>query len=201
MSLHASIQERTLPGIVETVPTFRSLLVHYDPRQTSQKVLCQLIEPIASAEMMTGIQGTHFRIPVCYDPQVAFDLPDVASRVGMSCEQVVKIHSEITHYVYMLGFAPGHCYLGDLPPALALPRREDPRPKVKAGTIAIAVGMTVIYPFDNPCGWHVIGQTPVRLFDQRRSTPNLVKAGDTIEFNPISLVEFDGLIAESVTQQ
>jgi KipI family sensor histidine kinase inhibitor len=117
----------------------------------------------------------------------------------MESEEVVKIHSETLHYVYMIGFAPGHPYLGDLPQSLTLPRRKDPRLKVEAGTIAIAVGMTVVYPFDNPCGWHVIGQTPLRLFDQRRSPPNLLAAGDLVRFQPISIAEFRRLSAADAT--
>ena len=200
MGLHAALRARPLPGVVETVPTFRSLLVHYDPRRTSQKALRDLIHPIATVDMTIESHGRHFKIPVCYDTQLAFDLLDVAANLGMKPEEVVRIHSETEHYVYMIGFAPGHPYIGDLPQSLVLPRREDPRPRVEVGTIAIAVGMTVIYPFDNPCGWHVIGRTPLRLFDLRRSPPNVLAAGDMVEFNPISIAEFDRLDAANDPQ-
>jgi KipI family sensor histidine kinase inhibitor len=190
LALHAALRGQPLPGIVETVPTFRSLLVHYDPLETTQRTLRELILPIASTEMESELRGKNLTIPVCYDEEVAPDLESVASITGMPPEQVVRIHCETVHYVYMVGFAPGHPYLGDLPEALTLPRRKDPRPKVSAGTIATAVGLTVIYPFDNPCGWHVIGQTPLRLFDPRRSPPNLVGPGDTIKFRPVSIEEF-----------
>lgn len=196
--LHRALRDHPLPGVVETVPTFRSLLIHYDPLKTSQKALRDMILPIVSTEMTSELRGKNFNVPVCYDKEVALDLENVASSAGLTAEQVVAIHSETTHYVYMIGFAPGHPYLGDLPDTLTLPRRKDPRPKVSAGTIATAVGMTVIYPFENPCGWHVIGQTPLRLFDQRRSPPNLVGPGDTIRFQPISLEEFRHLDALNV---
>ena len=195
LSLHARLREHPLPGLLETVPTFRSLLVHYDPLQTSQKVLYELILPIASKDMTSEPNSQTFTIPACYDKAVAFDLEHVASELEMDPEHVIRLHSDTLHYVYMIGFAPGHPYLGDLPQSLTLPRRKDPRVKVPAGTIAIAVGMTVVYPFNNPCGWHVIAQTPLRLFDQRRSRPNLLAAGDTVQFHPISLTEFRRLSA------
>ena len=197
LSLHARLREHPLPGLLETVPTFRSLLVHYDPLQTNQKILCELILPIATNDMTSEPIPELSRLPACYDKEVAFDLEDVASELEIDPEHVIRLHSDTLHYVYMIGFAPGHPYLGDLPQSLTLPRRKDPRVKVPAGTIAIAVGMTVVYPFNNPCGWHVIAQTPLRLFDQRRSRPNLLAAGDTVDSTGFSLAEFRRLSVSS----
>jgi inhibitor of KinA len=137
------------------------------------------------------------RLPVCYEPSLAPDITDVAAMAGMSPQDVARLHSQTTHFVYALGFAPGQPYMGDLPEQLHLPRRKDPRSEVATGAIAIATGLTVVYPFANPCGWHVIGRTPVALFDPARSPPNLVSAGDTVECHPIGTEEFERLQAEA----
>jgi inhibitor of KinA len=158
LALARRLNEARLEGIVETVPTFRSLLVHYDP----------LILPTASlaahiAELMRGLQVTEhggrlWRLPACYDPGLGLDLDDVAARTGLSPAQVIERHSAVTYHVYMLGFLPGQAYMGDVPAELALARRESPRLKIPAGSLAIASAMTCIFPMETPCGWHLIGR-------------------------------------------
>lgn len=191
MALHLALKERGLPGMVETVPTFRSLLVHYDPLIVSQTVLQD-----ALAELLTEQPGTVgpsdvVKLPVCYGGEFGRDIEDVATAKGISPEDVIRLHSETRHYVYMIGFAPGHPYMGDLPEALTLPRRETPRTKIPAGTVAIAVGLTVIYPFASPGGWHAIGRTPVPLFDLDRSPPAVLRAGDYVTCAPVTPAEYE----------
>jgi inhibitor of KinA len=196
LALHSRIRKLRLLGVLETVPTFRSLIVHYDPLVTSQAVLIDLIVPIAASNGIAEVRGAQLRLPVCYDPVLAYDLPGVAATTGLDINEIQHLHTGTLHYAYMVGFAPGHPYLGDLPEQLVLSRRHDPRARVDAGTVAIAVGLTVVYPFANPCGWHVIGVTPVRLFDSGRSRPALVSAGDTVECYAVSLEEFGHLQGE-----
>ena len=124
---------------------------------------------------------------------MALDLEDVASRTGLSPDEVVRLHSATTYHVYMLGFLPGFPYLGDLPAELALPRRENPRTKVPAGSISIATTLSSVYALESPGGWHVVGRTPVRLWDMRRESPALLRAGDNIVFQPVSLREYEEL--------
>lgn len=197
MALHLALKERGLPGMVETVPTFRSLLVHYDPLAVSQTALQD-----ALAELLTEQPGTDgpsdvVKLPVCYGGEFGPDLEDVAAAKGISPEEVIRLHSETRHYVYMIGFAPGHPYMGDLPEALTLPRRETPRTRLPAGTVAIAVGQTVIYPFASPGGWHAIGRTPVPLFDLGRSPPAILRAGDCVTCVPVTPAEYGEIAARA----
>ena len=197
LALHAALGRHDLPGVVETVPTFRSLMVHYDPLHTSHANLRAAIEPLAEAAAADETTGAHLRLPVCYEPSLAPDIADVAAMAKISPQDVARLHSRTTHYVYALGFAPGQPYMGDLPEQLHLPRRKDPRGEVATGTVAIATGLTVVYPFANPCGWHVIGRTPMALFDHARTPPNLVSPGDMVECYSIGLDDFERLQAES----
>jgi KipI family sensor histidine kinase inhibitor len=114
----------------------------------------------------------------------------VAGLSGLSEERVTALHASVRYHVYMLGFLPGFPYLGDLPEPLALPRRADPRLRVPAGSIAIATTLSAIYPYESPGGWHLIGTTPIRLFDLGRRRPALLAAGDAVEFEPIDAAAF-----------
>jgi inhibitor of KinA len=173
-------------GVIETVPTFRSLLVHYDPLATSradlERLICRLIDHREGGSAAPRL----WRIPVCYESEFAADLGDVARLTGLAPDEVVALHSGQRYHVYMLGFLPGFPYMGDLPSQLELPRRADPRVRVPAGSIAIATTLTAIYPNESPGGWHLIGATPIRLFDPADHPPALLGAGDMVEFYPIA---------------
>ena len=195
LRLNAFVRAASLPGVVETVPTFRSLTVHYDPLATDAASLIPAIEELVDGGRSETNSSKLWRVPACYAASHATDLTDVAHRTGLSADEIVRLHSGTRFHIYMLGFAPGYPYMGDLPEALVLPRRTDPRTRVPAGSIAIAAGMTAIYPVESPGGWHLIGATPIRLFDPRRPRPALFNAGDTVRFEPISTREFDAIRA------
>jgi KipI family sensor histidine kinase inhibitor len=110
---------------------------------------------------------------------------------------VVERHSSVTYHVYMVGFLPGFPYLGDLPPELMLPRRENPRTALPAGSVAIATTLTAVYTLESPGGWHVIGRTPALLWDLRSDPPAVLAAGDRVRFAPISLCEYEALVRRS----
>jgi inhibitor of KinA len=191
LSLSAAVRASNIPGVVETVPTYRSLMVHYDPLVTGNAKLVAAVENLLdSARSVTG-ETTLWRIPACYAASHAPDLEHVAQRTGLSTEEVVRLHADTCFHVYMIGFVPGFPYMGDLPDVLMLPRREDPRVKVPAGSIAIAGNMTAVYPLESPGGWHLIGATPIRLFDIRASRPSLISPGDKVRFESIGAREFD----------
>jgi len=196
LRLNARVRDANLPGVVETVPTFRSLTVHYDPLATSPAILIPGIANLVDDARDETNPSKLWRVPACYATSHAPDLADVAHRTGLSPEEIVHLHAGIRFHVYMLGFAPGYPYMGDLPLRMMLPRRTDPRTRVPAGSIAIAAGMTAIYPVESPGGWHLIGATPIRLFDPRGSRPALFKPGDTVRFEPISAREFDAIRAD-----
>jgi KipI family sensor histidine kinase inhibitor len=190
LHLAASIAAAAIVGIVETVPTFRSLLVHYDPLLTTRAELERSIALLLDRAPEPRRTARLWHIPFCAEAEFAPDLAEVARLAGLSAEDVIARHSAVRYHVYMLGFLPGFPYLGDLPAELALPRRADPRLRVPAGSIAIATSLTAIYPFESPGGWHLIGTTPIRLFDIARPRPALLAAGDAVEFEPIDAAAF-----------
>jgi len=190
LRLHASLRSSGLAGVVETVPTFRSLMVHYDPLVTTGTALEQAIASLLSREPGTRNTGTLWRVPVCYDGEFAPDLAEVGRLTGLSPGEVVALHSATRYHVYMLGFLPGFPYMGDLPARLALPRRADPRVRVPTGSIAIATSFTSIYPYESPGGWHLIGATPIRLFDPERAQPALFTPGDAVQYESVDPAAF-----------
>jgi KipI family sensor histidine kinase inhibitor len=132
---------------------------------------------------------------VCYAAEVAPDLAEVAERCGLTVQEFVARHCASPHRVLMVGFVPGHPYIGGLDPSLSVPRRATPRLKVAAGSIAIANAQTVIYPFTTPGGWNIIGRTPLRVFDAMRDPPAILAPGDRVKFIPIELEEYETLMS------
>ena len=181
-------QAGELPGVIETMPTFRSLTVFFDPLVTDRDAVLATLQPlIAAAEHGSTTDGRHWRLPVCYEGEAAPDLAEVAGAIGIGEDEVVALHSGAEYLVYMIGFLPGFPFMGDLPAQLRLPRRAQPRVRVPAGSVAIATGLTAIYPWESPGGWHLLGRCPVPLFDARRTSPSLLAAGDRVRFVPVSV--------------
>jgi inhibitor of KinA len=201
LALARRLDEIHLDGIVETVPTFRSLMVHYDPLVITAESLVGRIVELMEGLRVSEYGGREWRLPVCYDPEIAPDLNDVAARANLTPDQVVERHSSVTYHVYMLGFMPGFAYLGDLPAELVLPRRETPRSlRIPAGSVAIATTMSCVFPRESPTGWHVVGRSPVAL--SRRTVSGsglsvLLAPGDKVTFAPISLREYRVLAAKA----
>jgi KipI family sensor histidine kinase inhibitor len=191
LALARALRAAAPPGVVDVVPTFRSLLVHYDPLVTGGKDVVAAIHAVTEPAGDRERPRRRWTIPACYAAQLAPDLAEVAQRTGLAAEDVGARHASTEFHVYMIGFAPGHPYMGDLPGELALPRRTDPRLRVPAGSIAIASTLSVIHPIDNPTGWHVIGATPIRLFDPTWEQPSLLAPGDAVRFAPVGLREFE----------
>jgi KipI family sensor histidine kinase inhibitor len=196
MALHAAIGHARvageLAGLVEAVPTMRSLMVTYDPMATSRATLEPAIEDMIEHGLRTEAAGRDVTLPCCYDdPELAPDLAEVAERTGRSPEQVIAGHLASPFKVYVLGFMPGLAYIAGLDPSLVLPRRADPRVRVPRSSVGIAMNMTTIYPFESPGGWHLIGRTPLWMFDQRREQPVFLAPGDRLTFQRIDRPTFD----------
>lgn len=194
MALRSAVEAAGLMGVVETVPTYRSLLIHYDPLRTSQRDLVAAIKPLLD---QTGEgerkEARHWRLPACFDADFSPDLETVATNANLSHEAVIEQFLSVEQFIYMLGFAPGMPYMGDLPKALHLPRKEKPTPHVEKGSILIATGLTVLYPVPNPTGWHIIGRCPVPIFDLAKSDPVLLAPGDFVSFERIDTKRFDDI--------
>lgn len=207
MALHGAIAARraagrpgsALAGVVETVPSMRALLVIYDPTATTRAALQPEIEALLTGGQAAAVKSRRLTLPCCYDDaEFALDLADVAQRTGVSPEEVIRLHLASEFRVYVVGFMPGLPYLVGLAKELYLPRRASPRVRVPAQSVAIATEMTVVYPFESPGGWHLIGRTPVSMFDARRGAEATTLApGDTVRFRRISRAEYDSLAAEA----
>ena len=171
-------------GVVDVVPAYASVTVHYDPMRIGYADLRSRLLALTSSGQPTAMGNGSARshsIPVRYDGE---DLADVAARVGMTVGDVIGIHAATEYRVFVIGFVPGFAYLGLLDSRLVIPRRESPRKKVPAGSVAIAEAQTGIYPSETPGGWHLIGTTDVRMFDPARSEPALFAVGDRVRFVP-----------------
>jgi len=197
LALAARVRDAAVPGIVELVPTFRSLTIHYDPLTVVHSELEARLLLLLSGLSAAGRTGRLWRIPVCYHDSVAPDLAEVAGRTALAPERVVELHSRAAYRVYMVGFLPGFPYMGELPRELALPRRENPRTAVPAGSVAIATTLTSVYTLESPGGWHLVGRTPAPLWDRARDPPVLLAAGDRVRFQPISLDDYAALASRS----
>ena len=186
-----------LPGVTDVVPSFSAVAVHYRPQPAGGPTFTQLaarVESLLDDDLQAdAAPGRPVDIPVCYGGEHGPDLTDVAHACGMSPEQVVELHGAVPVMVFMLGFAPGLPYIGVHDARLDMPRRDTPRTAVAPGSVAIANRQTVIYPGRLPGGWHVIGATPLALFDIAREPPTLLRPGDSVRFVPITPQEFDRL--------
>jgi len=180
----------THPGILETVPTYRSLMVHYDPLRLAVSDLERILRDAdAGLADEPVLERRTVEMPVVYGGEFGPDLADVAAHHGLSEDDVVAIHAATDYLIFMMGFMPGFPYLGGLSPRIATPRLSTPRTAVPAGSVGIAGHQTGIYPTDSPGGWRLIGRTPVRLFDASRTPPVLFEAGDYLRFMPVSARE------------
>lgn len=188
-----------LPGVVETMPTFRSLTVLYDPLQTTRALLDPALSVLLrQAEQVPPTAGRRWRLPVCYGGEFGADLAEVASATGLSPDEVVRLHAGCEVSVCMIGFMPGFPFMGDLPAALDMPRRREPRLRVPAGSVAITGSLTAIYPWQSPGGWQLIGRCPVPLFDAAAPTPSLLAPGDRVRFEAVTpqrLADLEAAIA------
>ena len=182
-SIAAALGAAPEDGILDVVPGYTTLSVFFDPQLTSFGLIRdRLLELHASAGVGHHQPGREWVIPVRYDGP---DLADVASRTGLSTTEVIARHSAPVYRVYLIGFVPGFAFLGELDPRLVVPRREAPRRRVAAGSVAIAGAQTGIYPLDTPGGWHLIGRTTVKPFDLGREPAVLFGVGDRIRFEAI----------------
>ncbi|NVJ93830.1 MAG: 5-oxoprolinase subunit PxpB [Methylocystaceae bacterium] len=188
--LKESIAQGHVNGIIESVPTFRSLTVHYNPLVLLPDEVEALVAPyIKEGDAVSGL-CTQWSFPVCYSGEFAPDIEDVAQRTGLSIEDVIKIHQTDVYDAFMLGFLPGFAFLGLVDERLHLPRRAEPRTAVPRGSVAIADQLTAIYPTVSPGGWNLIGTTPIELFDIAQKDAALLKAGDRVCFRAVSESEY-----------
>jgi KipI family sensor histidine kinase inhibitor len=182
LALDRALAAISHPAILETVPTYRSLLIHYDPLVIDFAALADAVGRVASRPDASVAVSRHWRVPVVYGGDYGIDLADVARSSGITEADVVQRHTAVTYRVYMLGFLPGFSYLGGLDPTIATPRRDNPRLVTPYGTISIGGVQAGIQCLEGPSGWHLLGRTPVRTYHPTRDPMFLIEPGDRVTF-------------------
>lgn len=204
--LRSLVAHGLLPGVTDVVSAMVTVGVHYSPELIASHFpgvspyasICKLVtERLKDSRSVAAKSGARLDIPVCYDPEYAPDLQEIAQACQLTVDEIVSAHTADWLDVLMVGFAPGHPYIGMHNSALSLPRRTTPRTLVKQGSIGIANRQSVIYPADLPGGWNLIGRTPLQMFSPLKEPPCLLQGGDKIQFVSITRHEFDLLAREN----
>ncbi len=197
MAARDSLAALKLEGISDLVPTYRSLTVHFDPLRLDRDSLGRQMLQVAASPDQKSAPATRWRIPVVFGGESGPDLAEVADATGRSEAAIVEAVCATELRVFLIGFLPGFPYLGELPAWLHLPRRTTPRTAVAANSLAIAGPQVAVYPWQSPGGWHLLGRTPVRMFDVADADrPALLAPGDSVRFRAVDGGEFDTLVRD-----
>lgn len=184
-------------SIYEMIPTYRSLMIIYNPLKIIFNDLINSVKNIeCNLKVLDKREKNIIKIPVLYGNDYGPDIDTVAKHNRLSIEEVIRLHSEAEYLVYMLGFTPGFTYLGGMNNKLETPRLDNPRVKIPEGSVGIAGKQTGVYPIESPGGWQLIGRTPIKLYNPKRENPILLKAGDYVKFTPITKDEFNIFLNE-----
>lgn len=193
LALNAALNAQSVPGLIETVPTYRSLMVQFDPLTFDFEGFQQQVRDLAGTLQAASASGRRWKVPVVYGGEFGIDLDATAERHGLTPAQLIDKHAAPVYRVYMIGFMPGFTYLGGLDPSIATSRRTDPRPMTPAGCISIGGIQALIAGQAMPSGWHILGLTPVRTFMAGREPAFLTAPGDEVVFEPVDAARWDAL--------
>jgi inhibitor of KinA len=201
-ALHEAVASAHHLGISECVPTYRSLLIVFDPLRLAYEDIVVAVKKLEDTLDMgySKDKPRKVTIPVVYGGEFGSDLPVVADYHGLSEKEVIEVHAKREYMVYMIGFIAGFPYLGELADKIVTPRRESPRIRVPEGSVGIAEKQTGIYSREAPGGWQIIGRTPLKLFDPSWSVPVFLQAGDVVRFKPITTAEFEQIRAKATCE-
>ena len=177
--LKKCLSNEQIQGVLELQPTFRSLMIYYDPLKISYEELEKRVRILGSAETLKNHKKKRIlKIPCCYGARFGLDLRDMEKHTGLDRDEIIAIHSSVDYRIYMMGFLPGFVYLGGLDSRIEMPRLSTPRVKIPAGAVGIGGNQTGVYPVASPGGWRLIGGTPVEFYDAGRQEPILCRAGE-----------------------
>ena len=190
LALDVALRADLPKGVRELVPTYRSLMIHYEPLEIERSELIRIARQLMAASIISASEGVTWTFPCCYEPPFSEDLDEAAHLLKLSRDELITLHTKTALRVYMYGFTPGQLYLGGLPRQLAISRRPEPRPPHPAGGVLIAGGLCVVAPFVMPTGWYVLGLTPERLYAPERENPFFVQPGDNLRFEPVNATTF-----------
>jgi len=199
-NLKLAIEKQGIPGVIETVPAYRSLLIYFEPWQVHPKELREILFRLSQQPLESELSKPRLiEIPTVYGSEYGPDLEFVASHNKLSVNEVIQIHTGTPYLIYMIGFLPGFPYLGGMSAKIAAPRLDTPHTRIPAGSVGIAGTQTGIYPAESPGGWRLIGRTPLKVFDPTHQPPALFQAGDYLKFVSVTPYEFIQ-IGEAVVQ-
>ncbi|MDL2296278.1 5-oxoprolinase subunit PxpB [Lachnospiraceae bacterium OttesenSCG-928-E19] len=190
-ALFLNLTENPVNGITEMVPTYASLMIHYRPNVIRyDQVIEEVKRRIHDADKVQETSCIVKEIPICYGGELGPDLKECADFEGVSEEEVIRMHSEHEYYSYMLGFAPGHAYMARFEEPFHFKRRESPRVSIPGQSIVAQLNLSNFIPFAQPCGWNIVGATPVKVCDYTKQDPFTVHAGEWVKFIPVNLREY-----------
>lgn len=190
LALDAALAADPPEGLRELVPTYRSLMIHYDPLRLERARLVALVEDRLTAAVASKRAAAQWIVPCCYDLPHGEDLAEMAALMGLTAAEAAAIHASASYRVYMYGFSPGFTYLGGLPEAIAVSRRTRPRPPHDGKAVLVGGGLSAIASFSMPTGWYVVGRTPERLYAPERADAFLFEPGDSLRFEAIDASTF-----------
>lgn len=196
LALEYLIQQRRVSGVTETVPSYRSLLVYYDPLVVGWGALTKSLHALwreARPEVLPPARTVE--VPCCYEGDLGFELEAAAEKIGLPADEVARLHADADYYVYFVGFTPGLPYMTGMPDRIFIPRLVQPRLKTPPGSVSIGGIQCCIYPVESPGGFWVLGRTPLRLYDPESADPILLRAGDQVRFTMITRPEYDAIAA------
>jgi inhibitor of KinA len=197
LALEYLLQQKRVPGVGETVPSYRALLVYYDPLVVGYEDLTATLRGLlaeARPEVLPPVRTVE--LPCCYGGELGFELEPAAAKLGLTPDEMARLHAEADYYVYFVGFTPGLPYMTGMPERLTIPRLTNPRLKTPPGSVSIGGVQCCIYSVESPGGFWVLGRTPVRLYDPTAPDPILLRAGDHVRFRPIDRAEYDAIAAD-----
>lgn len=200
--LFQEIQNRNFKEILDVIPAYSSLTILYNilevdeangGNKTAFEIMSEKVKQVIklSADTRNHVQKRVVKVPVCYAMKYALDIQEIANIKNLSVAEVIQLHVQKKYRVYMLGFLPGFPYMGEVDERIVMPRKNQPRVKITAGSVGVAAAQTGIYPFDSPGGWNIIGRTPLQIFNKEETNITLFEPGDEVEFYSISEDEFE----------
>ena len=186
-----SVEEANIDGIVELLPTYRSLMIMYDPLKIEYSELILTLDSMSSKQVDNEEEKIKIvEFPTVYGGEYGPDINFVAEHNNITVDEVIKIHTGTDYLVYMMGFTPGFTYLGGMSDKIVTPRLASPRTKIPAGSVGIAGAQTGMYPSETPGGWQLIGRTPLKLYDSDKEPPVMLSAGDYVRYVSVSEEEY-----------
>jgi KipI family sensor histidine kinase inhibitor len=187
--IQESVKSKKIKGILNYTPSYNKLIINFDLGEVKSKEVIEFIKKSDYSKINLSENNRTVEIPICYDEEFALDIKRLEKKIKLSFKEIVNEHLNTEFFVYMIGFIPGHPFMGDLEKRMQMDRLETPRVKLPKGSVGIVEKFCNIYTFESPGGWNIIGKTPLYLFDINKKDASMLSPGDTVKFKPITKKE------------